>query len=195
MDVIPSHTKSVQVSLQQKMDKTKKQKIFDHPLKKMDKILIIGDAGRGKTTFAKKLSKKLKIKYYSTDNYFWEKKFSKKRDREQSSFLLKKTLKNKNRWILEGTTTRLITPQMNNADTIIWLKHKFLTSQIIIILKRHKVRGGETKKELFKFMLYLIKIRFHKRNKKIRGLIENNKDKVIILNSFKKIDEFVKNAK
>lgn len=36
------------------------------------KILIIGASGRGKTTFAKKLSEKLSIQYYETDDFFLE---------------------------------------------------------------------------------------------------------------------------
>jgi len=46
------------------------------------KILIVGDYGRGKTTLAQKLSRKLGIPYYSTDDFYWEKKFSKKQDKE-----------------------------------------------------------------------------------------------------------------
>jgi len=37
---------------------------------KFKKIIIIGDAGRGKSTLASKLSKKLNISYYSTDDFF-----------------------------------------------------------------------------------------------------------------------------
>jgi len=43
---------------------------------KFKKIIIIGDAGRGKSTLASKLSKKLNTPHYSTDDYFYEVKFS-----------------------------------------------------------------------------------------------------------------------
>ena len=46
-------------------------------MKSINKIIIIGDAGRGKTTLASNLSKKLGIKHYSTDDFFYEIKFTK----------------------------------------------------------------------------------------------------------------------
>ena len=48
------------------------------------KILILGDAGRGKTTFAEKLSKKISIPYYSTDDFFWKVKFTEANDKAKS---------------------------------------------------------------------------------------------------------------
>ena len=49
-----------------------------------EKIIIIGDAGRGKSTLASKLSEKLNIPCYSTDDYFYEVKFTKPRDRQEA---------------------------------------------------------------------------------------------------------------
>lgn len=34
------------------------------------RVLIVGDSGRGKTTFAKHLSESLNIQAYSTDDFF-----------------------------------------------------------------------------------------------------------------------------
>jgi len=39
-------------------------------MKKYKKIIIIGDAGRGKSTLATKLAEKLGILHYSTDDSF-----------------------------------------------------------------------------------------------------------------------------
>ena len=42
----------------------------------LNRILIIGDSGRGKTVLARKISEKLGIPAYSTDDYLYEMKFT-----------------------------------------------------------------------------------------------------------------------
>ena len=49
-----------------------------------NKILIVGDAGRGKSTLALNISKKLGIPHYSTDDFYYEVKFTKVRNRPES---------------------------------------------------------------------------------------------------------------
>lgn len=49
-------------------------------IKESKRILIIGESGRGKTELGRKLSKELNIPLYSTDDFFWEVKFSKARE-------------------------------------------------------------------------------------------------------------------
>jgi len=48
------------------------------------KILIVGDSGRGKSTFAKVLSQKLNIKQFSTDDFFWKVKYSQEANKQTS---------------------------------------------------------------------------------------------------------------
>ncbi|MCB0319265.1 MAG: AAA family ATPase, partial [Bdellovibrionales bacterium] len=49
-----------------------KQSIQFYNLSKMKRVLIIGNAGSGKTTLAKKLSLQLKIPLVSLDSLFWK---------------------------------------------------------------------------------------------------------------------------
>ena len=51
--------------------------------KNLQKIIIMGDSGRGKSTLAPRISEKLGIPYHSPDDYFYEIKFSKPRDRQK----------------------------------------------------------------------------------------------------------------
>lgn len=87
------------------------------------RILIVGDAGRGKTTLAKSLSEKLKMKHYSTDDFFWKIKFTVPNDRESSTEKITKIYDEKN-WIVEGATRHLITKGIEKADLIIYLGYK-----------------------------------------------------------------------
>ncbi len=59
----------------------------------------MGDSGRGKSTLAPRISEKLGIPYHSTDDYFYEVKFSKLRDRQKSIEGISK-LFHEPRWIV-----------------------------------------------------------------------------------------------
>ena len=59
----------------------------------------------GKTTLAKKISKKLNIQHYDLDDLFWERKYDLKRSHEECTKRLKKIAKKK-QWIIEGVFSR-----------------------------------------------------------------------------------------
>ena len=102
----------------------------------MKKILIVGDSGRGKTTLAQNLSKKIKIKTYHLDDIYWKYKFTKVRERKKSIRLLKKIISKKS-WIVEGSVRYLIKPIISKSDVIIYLHHKNMLWQFFILFKRH----------------------------------------------------------
>ena len=159
-----------------------------------NKILIIGDAGRGKTTLAKKLSKKLNIPSHSTDDYFWEVKFSKPRDRQKSVEQISELYRG-DRWIVEGTATHLIMPGLETSDMIIQLIYKGILYQNLILLHRYFSRGDES----FLAHLKLMKHTFYKKyslgymkgKKTISELIAPYKDKTVTLSSFQNIEKFI----
>lgn len=162
--------------------------------KNLNKILIVGDMGRGKTTLAEKLSKKLGIPYYSTDDFYYEIKFSKVRDRPESIKLIKEVFKN-DKWIVKGTTKRLIEHGLDSADLIIHLQHKNILTQWLILFKRYLGRENETFKGLLSLMKHSLfkkyKIGYRKGKETPTETIEPHKHKVIILSSFKEIDRFL----
>jgi adenylate kinase family enzyme len=106
------------------------------PQKILNKIIITGDAGRGKTGLAKRLSEKLGIPYYSTDDYYYEVKFTKPRDKQESVDGVSKVYKEE-KWIVEGTTEHLIAPGLDSADLVICLKYNNIFAQWIYLIKRH----------------------------------------------------------
>jgi adenylate kinase family enzyme len=66
-----------------------------------ERIFILGDSGRGKSTFARKLSEKIAIPYYSTDDFFWKTKFSEPSDRQKSIEDISRVYDGDS-WIVEG---------------------------------------------------------------------------------------------
>jgi adenylate kinase family enzyme len=160
---------------------------------KISKILIVGDACRGKSTLAEKLSKKLGIPNYSTDDYFYEVKFSKKRDKQESIRLLSKIFE-ENKWIVEGTTRHLFKHGLDLADVIIYLEHKNVVAQWFLIFRRFLQRENETLRKslgLMKHVLYKkYKLGYKKGEPTVSEIIQPYKHKVVTLYSFKEIDSF-----
>lgn len=81
----------------------------------MQKILVTGNAGSGKSTLSKKLEEKLKIKVYSLDKIVWQQKWKKTVDNKKKELI--KELTNKDTWIINGVSSDVF----NEADTIIFL--------------------------------------------------------------------------
>lgn len=164
----------------------------------MKKIIIIGDAGRGKSTLASRLSEKLNIPHYSTDDYFYEIKFTKPRDRKEALDQISEIYK-KDTWIMEGTTAWLLDQGMELCDTIIYLRHKNILSQWFILLKRGLSRENENLKGTFALMKHVFYKRYglgYKKGKMTHSeFVAPHKHKVVILSSFKEIDNFFNTVK
>ena len=164
--------------------------------KKLNKILIVGDAGRGKSTFASKISAKLGIPHHSTDDFYYEVKFSKLRDRKEAIENITKIFQNE-KWIVEGTTRSLILPGLDSADIIIHLRYKNIPTQWAVLVKRYITRRDvdETIKGLFKLMKHVLykkyKLGYRKGKLTPTEIIESHQYKVVTLSSFKEIDKFL----
>ena len=160
----------------------------------LNKILIVGDACRGKSTLASKISTKLGIQNYSTDDFYYEIKFTKIRDRKESINLISKIFQDE-RWIIEGTTEHLIEYGLHSADIIIHLRYKSILTQWIFLIKRYFKRDNETVGGLYKLMKHVLYKKHHLGYRKGKPtpteIIESHKDKVITLSSFKEINDFI----
>lgn len=86
----------------------------------MKKILITGIVASGKTTFAKKLSKILDIKYYELDNITYNSKGISKRSKKEQMDMIRKIDLN-GQWILEGLDRESYRELYHMADSIIFL--------------------------------------------------------------------------
>jgi adenylate kinase family enzyme len=155
------------------------------------KILILGDSGRGKSTFAEKLSKKIDIPFYSTDDFFWKIKFTEMRDKQERINEVNK-IYDKDQWILEGGTRHLIYRGIELADVIYFLSFSNIFAQYYYLIKRSLGRKHERVIDLFDLLKHVT----YKRYKKGYGnhmpsteeLLKSYEGKVIKLTSLKAID-------
>jgi adenylate kinase family enzyme len=110
------------------------------------RILIIGDGGRGKTTFAEKLSKKTGIPFYSVDDFFWKTKFSEPADKQQSVQAIEEVYK-RDEWIVEGGSRPLIKTGIEKADIIYLLKfNSIIASPVKRRCQKRREREGAREK-------------------------------------------------
>ncbi len=162
----------------------------------MKKIIIMGDSGRGKSTLAPRISEKLGIPYHSTDDYFYEVKFSKPRERQKSIEEISK-LFHEPKWIVEGTTHHLLEQGLASADAIIHLTYKNIFYQWASQIKRYFQRDNESLVGLYQLMKHSLYKKYGLGYKKGKAdnlqLIAPYKEKVITLSSFKDIDDFMNN--
>jgi len=89
----------------------------------MNKIIVIGVTGSGKSTFAQKLSKKLDIPYIQLDFLFWKPNWESSTDEEFFDKIEKAI--DKPKWILDGNYGRTNHLTWKDADTIIWIDLPF----------------------------------------------------------------------
>ncbi len=145
---------------------------------------------------AKRLSEKLNIPTYCTDDFYWAVKYSKAHDKKEALARIL-AVYNTDKWVVEGTTQWLLTLGFDLSDTIVYLSYRNIFQQWFTIIKRYiTTRGGQGN---LKETLWLLRHVFYKRYglsyKKGKPthleVLEPYKDKVVMLSSFKEIDKFL----
>jgi len=84
----------------------------------MKRILIIGNAGSGKTTFAIKLAKKTALPLIHLDKIYWKGNWE-HLDRAEFDEILQKEL-NRESWIIDGNFNRTIPHRLKYCDTVFY---------------------------------------------------------------------------
>ena len=93
----------------------------------MERIMIIGSGGSGKTTLARQLGEKTGLPVVHLDQIFWSPGNWKHLEREEFDALLEEELK-KPQWILDGNYNRTLEPRLEKCDTVIYLDFPRLVS-------------------------------------------------------------------
>ena len=85
----------------------------------MERILIIGGNGCGKTTLAQTLTSKLEIPLIHLDMLYWRDNWENASKDEFDDLLLKELSKSK--WIIDGNMNRTIPLRLKYCDTVIYM--------------------------------------------------------------------------
>ena len=159
---------------------------------KNNRIIITGDSRRGKSSLAKKLSGKLNVEFYSTDDFLWKKKFSEMEDKKLAEKNIGEIYK-KDEWIVEGASIRMLKNGFETADVIIHLGFSNIFCQYLVLFRR-SLRRKENLISFYKFIRHATferyKLGYKKRCLTMLETLEPYKHKVIKLSSYKEIDSF-----
>jgi adenylate kinase family enzyme len=113
-------------------------------IRRSRRILLLGTIGSGKTTCAKRISKRLGIPYLELDSLYWEEDWVKASDsvfRERVLDALKD-----NAWVVDGMYPQVEDIILSKADTVVWLDYPFCV--IMRRLIRRTFRRIITQEEL-----------------------------------------------
>jgi len=82
----------------------------------VEKILVIGPAGSGKTVFSRKLGKKLGLPVVHLDSLYWKSGWEPSLQEDWDEII--KTIINEPAWIIDGNFNRTLGPRLEKADTV-----------------------------------------------------------------------------
>lgn len=167
----------------------------------MQKIIIIGCCGSGKTTLAKDLAKKLDLPLIHLDKINWHGNWQTISKEEFDSILQEEVQKDK--WIIDGNYNRTIPLRLKNCDTVIYLDFPIVLS-LCGVMQRVMCNYGKTRDDMggncperfdWEFIKFVLSFN-RKHRKKYYSLLEAETDKnIIILRNRHQVKKFLAEIK
>lgn len=168
------------------------------------RVIIIGTSCSGKSTLAKRISKKLRIPHFELDNYFWKENWT---ESSKEEFIEKvANLVNENNWVICGNYNKVREMLWKSATDIVWLDYPFylvfyraIKRTIIRAITKEKVCNGnlETFKKSFfsKESIILWVLKTYKRRKKEYPILlkEVSEKRIYRLKNKRETTSFVEN--
>ncbi|NSW53107.1 MAG: hypothetical protein HPY85_11435 [Anaerolineae bacterium] len=90
----------------------------------MQRIVVIGTTGSGKSTFGRRLAATLGVPFVELDRFLWSPNWQ-KRDTAEYQRLLGEALA-QDGWVMDGNTRENRDRVWGRADTVVWLNYPFL---------------------------------------------------------------------
>jgi len=168
-------------------------------LTRMDRILILGSGGAGKSTFATQLGELLNIKVDHLDRHYWKPGWVKPSNEEWVATVA--DLIGRERWIIDGNFGSTLVQRIARCDTLIFLDMPRLLCLWRIIKRRltylkaarpDMAEGCQEKLDL-EFVSWVWNYSKHTRPNILRAMQSNSKQKQIVwLRSQNEVKHFLK---
>jgi len=167
----------------------------------MERIMIMGCAGAGKSTLTQNLSQVLNLPTLHIDTIFWSPGW-KQRPKEEFEKAHEDFLENE-KWVIDGNYLKIMDKRVEKADTIVHLDFSTLNC-LYGVVKRRIQFHGKTRPDLGEGCPEKIDWEFFKwvwnfngnQNVRIKEMLAEQKDKkIIVLKNRGEIDKFVEEVK
>lgn len=164
----------------------------------MERILIIGSGGAGKSTLARQLGEKLDLPVVHLDKLFWKPGWVESTDAEFDEALEKEL--EKPRWIMDGNFNRTMQQRMKRCDTVIYLDFGRFAC-LSGVLKRVLTTYGRVRPDMgegcperfdFEFLKWIWNFNRNKRETYYRLLNEAEGIETIALKNRRQVPAFLK---
>lgn len=160
------------------------------------KIAIFGWPATGKSTFGNILSEMTNIELFSLDIIRW--KYSNNGIKDDNYFLeeYEKILK-KEEWIIEGNALDFIDSRLEQSDILIFFDSTVDTCIKNYTAREEKLKLGQEKRLNFdesktkSDTIEWIKNRYSKKIDNLRPILNNYKDKLIIINNYDELNDLI----
>ena len=167
----------------------------------MERIIIIGCGGAGKSTLARKLGEVLDLPVVHLDKLFWKPNWVEKSNEEFDALLAQELAKD--RWIMDGNFNRTIPERMKRCDTIIYLDFSRFAC-LMGVLKRIITTYGKVRPDMgegcperidLEFLKWVWNFNKNKRESYYKLLNEAENVETIVLKNRRAVKLFLKSLK
>jgi adenylate kinase family enzyme len=90
-------------------------------LKPLQRVLVIGSPGAGKSTLSREIAARTGLPLHHLDRMFWLPGWV-ERDRDEGRAILSEVLA-QDRWIIDGNYGSTLPMRLQRADTVVWLDY------------------------------------------------------------------------
>lgn len=163
----------------------------------MERVLIIGCGGAGKSTLARALGEKTGLPVVHLDKLFWNSGWVES-TKEETDRKIREEME-KERWIIDGNYTRTLPERLKYCDTVIYLDFSRLVC-VAGVLKRVLSNYGKVRPDMpegcperfdREFMKWIWNFNKTKREKLYSMLSALPGERVIILKSRRQVKRFL----
>jgi len=167
----------------------------------MKRVVILGNSGSGKSSFAEKLADKLGIPCIHLDSHYWKPNWIPTPKEEWPSIV--RRLIDEDEWVMDGNYSTTLEERIQRADTAIYLR---VARPIAFwrVIRRRIVHHGKVRAELPKGCYEKIDLDFlkwiwnHPKRAKVRTfpILEkySNSEKIILYLDSKEAQEFLESV-